>query len=160
MEKLFTAHSQYSILNTLFTSTFNTIHPSYIWDNIKLLRPIHYYVLPFWFLFNCQCYIWTNEDHLLMYHAHLDNLLEKHFAFRVKFQPYYKQASIVKLTQDPEVMRTTEDAITPTIVCILTLLCIINFVVSISYVHQMITNLYYLCLRLACCKHLHQLSNY
>ncbi|KAI5387018.1 hypothetical protein KIW84_073244 [Lathyrus oleraceus] len=57
----------------------------------------------------------TNEDHPLMYHAHLDNLLEKHFAFRVKFQPYYKQAFIMKLTQDPEVMRTTEDAITPTI---------------------------------------------
>ncbi|KAI5419477.1 hypothetical protein KIW84_043593 [Lathyrus oleraceus] len=29
-----------------------------------------------------------------MYPTHLDNLLDKHFAFRVKYQPYYKQASV------------------------------------------------------------------
>ncbi|KAI5435868.1 hypothetical protein KIW84_022336 [Lathyrus oleraceus] len=56
----------------------------------------------------------TNEDHPLIYPAHLDNLLDKHFAFHVKYQPYYKQASIVRLTQDPEVLQMVVDAIPPT----------------------------------------------
>ncbi|CAI8586214.1 unnamed protein product [Vicia faba] len=43
----------------------------------------------------------TNKDHPSIYTEHLDHLLKK-FSFRVKYQPYYKRASVVRLTQDPE----------------------------------------------------------
>ncbi|CAI8600644.1 unnamed protein product [Vicia faba] len=42
----------------------------------------------------------TNKDHPLIYPEYLDHLLDKDFAFRAKYQPYYRQASIVRLTQD------------------------------------------------------------
>ncbi|KAI5405666.1 hypothetical protein KIW84_052432 [Lathyrus oleraceus] len=57
----------------------------------------------------------TNEDHPKIYPAHIDNLIDKHFSFCVKYQPYYSQASVVKLTEDPQVIQMLKDAMSPTV---------------------------------------------
>ncbi|CAL5197140.1 unnamed protein product [Lathyrus oleraceus] len=52
----------------------------------------------------------TNEDHPQIYPAHLDNLLGKEFSFRVKYQLDFKQSSIVKLTEDKQIIQIIKDA--------------------------------------------------
>ncbi|KAI5445138.1 hypothetical protein KIW84_013407 [Lathyrus oleraceus] len=52
----------------------------------------------------------TNEDHPQIYPSHLDNLLGKEFGFRVKYQSDYKQSSVVKLTEDKQIIQMITDA--------------------------------------------------
>ncbi|CAL5185605.1 unnamed protein product [Lathyrus oleraceus] len=47
----------------------------------------------------------TNEEHLQIYPAPLDNMLGKEFDFRVKYQSDYKQSSLVKLIEDKEIIQ-------------------------------------------------------
>lgn len=41
--------------------------------------------------------------------AHLDNLLDKEFGFRVKYRPDFKQSSIVKLIEDKQIIQMIKD---------------------------------------------------
>lgn len=52
----------------------------------------------------CLQYGQASEDHPQIYLAHLNNLLGKEFSFRVKYQPNFKQSSIVKLTEDKQII--------------------------------------------------------
>ncbi|KAI5397728.1 hypothetical protein KIW84_063518, partial [Lathyrus oleraceus] len=52
----------------------------------------------------------TNEDHPQIYPAHLDNLLGKKFGFCVKYQLDFKQSSVVKFTEDKQIIQMIKDA--------------------------------------------------
>ncbi|KAL5081689.1 hypothetical protein RYX36_010110 [Vicia faba] len=51
----------------------------------------------------------TGEDHHLVYPTHHDKLFEQELTFHIKYNPYFKQCSIVKLSNDDEVISTIKD---------------------------------------------------
>lgn len=54
----------------------------------------------------CLQYGQVNEDHPQIYLAHLNKLLGKEFSFPVKYQPNFKQSSIIKLIEDKQIIET------------------------------------------------------
>ena len=55
----------------------------------------------------------AGEDHPQIYPTHLDALLKKAFAFRVKYSTNFAQCSIVQLNADEEVYKRIDDFLNP-----------------------------------------------
>jgi hypothetical protein len=55
----------------------------------------------------------VGEDDPKIYPTYLDDLLNKEFAFKVKYQPYYRQASINQLSSESTIIDNIKTHIAP-----------------------------------------------
>jgi hypothetical protein len=55
----------------------------------------------------------VGEDDPKIYPTYLDDLLNKEFAFKVKYQPYYRQASINQMSSDSTHINNIKTHIAP-----------------------------------------------
>lgn len=58
-------------------------------------------------------FFYVGEDDPKIYPKHLDKMLETEFIFRVKYQRYYHQSSVLKCTRDEAVIKNIKFQMQP-----------------------------------------------